>query len=80
MIKHTARLEWSEALETGLPEIEDHRSQHALLVMRVQTLWGMIESGEKVTPQGISLFLSDWIVDHMLEKDKKIGEFARGRS
>ncbi len=62
--------------ELGYPDIEAHAAEHALLYMRVQTLRRMIVNDGTITPQGISMFLSDWINTHILESDARIGAFV----
>lgn len=62
--------------EIKYPDRERHADEHILLLTRVNTLWRLIQSGEIISPKGISLFISDWIVDHIMEKDAAIGKYA----
>ncbi|MFH1913313.1 MAG: hemerythrin family protein [Pseudomonadota bacterium] len=64
----------------GYPDRDAHVAEHVLLLIRVNTLWRLIEHGEIITPNGISLFVNDWIVEHIMHKDALIGEYARARS
>ncbi|CCH48554.1 bacteriohemerythrin [Pseudodesulfovibrio piezophilus] len=66
--------------EIGFPDLDSHAADHALLLVRVNTLWRMLESGENISPKGVSLFLSDWINEHILHRDAEIGRFANSRS
>ncbi len=61
----------------GYPKAEEHAAEHVLLMMRVNTLWRLIENGEIISPKGVSLFVSDWIVEHIMDKDGQIGQFAK---
>lgn len=61
----------------GYPGQSEHKAEHVLLLIRVNTLWRLIESGEIVSPKGIALFINDWIVEHIMHKDAMIGEYAR---
>ena len=63
--------------EIGYPELSPHAAAHALLLVRVNTLWRLIQGGDKISPKGVSLFIADWIVDHIMEKDAHIGTFAK---
>jgi len=62
------------------PDLEAHASEHVLLLVRVNTLWRLLQSGENLSPQGVSLFLRDWIFEHVMHRDGQIGEFARSKS
>jgi hemerythrin-like metal-binding protein len=63
----------------GYPDRDVHTAEHVLLMMRVRTLWRLIQNGEIITPQGVSVFINDWIVEHIMHKDELIGEYARAR-
>lgn len=63
--------------EVGYPGISAHTAEHALLLMRVNTLWRLIQKGENISPKGVSLFVTEWITDHIMDKDNMIGEFVR---
>ncbi|WP_319471227.1 bacteriohemerythrin [uncultured Pseudodesulfovibrio sp.] len=63
--------------EIGYPELKDHAAEHAILYLRTLTLKQMLEKRNGVTPQDVSLFLTDWISSHMMDSDRKIGNFAK---
>ena len=63
--------------ELGYPDLEKHKAEHALLYMRVQTLRRMIDNDKTITPEGTSLFLSNWICEHLIGSDTRIGIFAK---
>lgn len=63
----------------GYPDRDAHVAEHVLLLIRVNTLWRLIENDQIITPDGVSLFINDWIVEHIMHKDALIGEYARAR-
>ena len=64
----------------GYPEFTPHAAEHALLLVRVNTLWRLLQDGEAISPKGVSLFLGDWIVGHIMKEDAQIGEYARSKA
>lgn len=62
----------------GYPDLDSHSSEHALLLIRTNTLRKMLKDGHSLSAQGASRFVTEWIVDHIMESDKKIGTFAKG--
>lgn len=66
--------------EIGYPDLSAHAAEHALLLVRVNTLWRLLQGGEAISPKGVSLFISDWIVGHIMEKDALIGKHAKSNA
>ena len=64
----------------GYPELDAHAAEHALLLVRVNTLWRLLQGGESISPKGVSLFISDWIVGHIMERDAQIGKYAKSKT
>lgn len=64
----------------GYPELSSHAAEHALLLVRVNTLWRLLQNGELISPEGVSLFINDWIVEHIMEKDVLIGKYAKSNA
>lgn len=64
----------------GYPELSSHAAEHALLLVRVNTLWRLLQNGELISPDGVSLFINDWIVEHIMEKDVRIGKYAKSNA
>ncbi len=60
----------------GYPALDDHRQMHSELAERLQKRIDVYLSGK---PMEISLmaFLRDWLLNHILEEDRKYAEFAR---
>jgi len=63
--------------EIEYPKLGAHAAQHAILLLRVGTLQNMIRNGESISPEGVSIFMRDWITQHIMEEDADIGEFAQ---
>ncbi|MGL1862646.1 MAG: hemerythrin family protein [Pseudodesulfovibrio sp.] len=59
------------------PGLDDHAEEHALLLMRVNTLWRLILSDEKISPKGVALFISDWISAHIMDSDGQIATYTQ---
>jgi len=63
--------------EINYPQLKEHAAQHAVLLVRVNMLWQMLRKGEKVSPEGASTFLQEWISTHIMQDDAKIGRFVQ---
>ena len=59
----------------GYPELEDHRKKHDDLIEEVNEILLSIKTQKKIDVHGLYLFLVDWVKKHVLEEDKKIGEY-----
>lgn len=59
----------------GYPELESHRKKHDDLIEEVNNILLSIKTEKKIDVQGLYLFLVDWVKKHVLEEDKKIGEY-----
>lgn len=59
------------------PGLEVHQKEHADLLDRTNTLWKMLKEGQTVTPESVSRFIMGWIVDHIMDTDKAVGDFAQ---
>ena len=66
--------------ELGFPDLELHAAEHALMFMRVRSLWNMIQEDKDISAAGVAGFLEDWIADHIMKKDVRVGAFARDKS
>ncbi len=63
--------------EIGYPEIAEHIQAHEKLTKDVIAFKSRMRTGEVTTPDEALDFLNDWLVLHIMEKDSKIGEFAK---
>ncbi|WP_300164897.1 bacteriohemerythrin [Solidesulfovibrio sp.] len=73
-------MEESLMRETGYPQLAEHAGQHELFVNNVIFFEIEKEFG-LVTSQMIDdllVFLTGWIVDHIANRDKALGEYLRG--
>jgi len=58
------------------PEVASHKSQHIYFKTKSQILDSMVAGGEEAPdPLYVFQFLSQWLIDHILESDKKLGTF-----
>jgi len=75
--KYHFREEEAYMEQIGYPQTDAHAAQHAILIIRVGTLKRLIESGEPISPEGVGLFLQDWIAQHIMQDDVDIEKYAR---
>jgi hemerythrin len=57
------------------PELANHKKIHDELINKVTKILLDLKSGKKPEPEFLLNFLIDWVKDHVLEEDRKIGEF-----
>ena len=57
------------------PELERHKKIHKDLVDQVVQILLDIKNGKEINAEELHAFLKKWLLDHILEEDKKIGEF-----
>lgn len=63
--------------DIGFPELEDHRSQHGLLLSDLDLLNEELEGGQNHELSNKALkFLEHYLLHHILVEDKKIGQFS----
>ncbi len=63
----------------GYPHLEAHRALHRHLLAQVRDMEMRAEFGEQYVPAELNHLITNWLVDHILTNDKKIGEFLSGR-
>lgn len=61
------------------PERRTHGDKHADLMRQVQDFHYQILCGEKLHVAEISRFLHDWLVNHVIQEDLKLGAYVLGR-
>lgn len=66
-------------LNAGFPGYEQHKALHKDLIKEVTTVLLRIKKGESINSKELIAFLTDWLMNHILDEDKKIGEFNAGR-
>ncbi len=57
------------------PEYAKHKSIHDDLVKQVTELDNNVKAGKAVISQEVLNFLKNWLVNHIVEKDKLLGNF-----
>ena len=66
--------------ESGYPELESHKAQHASFVKAVDELKEMLEEEEGPTDAFVAAVnknVVDWLVNHIQGCDKKVAEFVK---
>lgn len=61
------------------PERRTHGDKHADLMRQVQDFHYQVLCGEKLHVDEISRFLHDWLVNHIIHEDLKLGAHVLGR-
>lgn len=59
------------------PQLDEHHRIHDDLIQKVTDILLALKKGETLDPQNLYLFLVDWVKNHVLEEDMKIGKFYR---
>ncbi|HFQ82233.1 MAG TPA: bacteriohemerythrin [Desulfobacterales bacterium] len=59
----------------GYPELEQQKTKHKELIDRVVNILQDLKHGENVESVDLYVFLKNWFVGHILEEDKKIGDY-----
>jgi len=61
--------------EHGYPQLADHKRLHDQLMDKVIQMNDKVRSGRMVPSVSLGTFLKDWLLTHILQQDKKYGEF-----
>ncbi len=61
--------------EYGYPQLTDHKRLHDELTNKVIQLNEKVQKGQMVPSVSLGNFLKDWLVQHIMEQDKKYGQF-----
>lgn len=67
--------------QIGYPDLNRHQGLHKSLVQQVVNILTDLKENKEVTALQLIDLLKRWLVDHILQEDKQIGEFlsAQGR-
>lgn len=68
--------EEDEMERLGYPEREAHQQEHQQLMQQTATLQSQLESGEDSLSNETFKFLRHWLLDHIVEVDKKFGAYS----
>jgi hemerythrin len=63
----------------GYPDTDIHKKQHKDFEKKISAFEGDFKAGRESVSKDITKFLSDWVVEHIKENDKKIGPFLNER-
>lgn len=63
----------------GYPDYSVHKIQHDNLVTDVAELIRQIESGHTLLTVKIANFLADWVKEHIIANDLKLGAFLKAK-
>ena len=61
------------------PLYAKHAAQHAKFVEKTKDLQARFQAGELVIPIEIADFLKEWLMNHVLGEDQKLGPFLRDK-
>ncbi|MEH6822857.1 MAG: bacteriohemerythrin [Motiliproteus sp.] len=64
----------------GCPDYTAHKALHDALMDKVWALFVRSNEGEADVAIELLVFLNDWLVNHILEKDKAITAYVREKS
>ena len=62
----------------GYPEYARHVEQHRYFDSQVKELDAEMGSGGQGKVESVFIFMRDWLVNHILEEDKKYAPFVKG--
>lgn len=60
--------------EKDYPKRSQHKQEHDIFIEQVLDAADTLESGGKITPTEVWDFLYKWLVEHILESDKAMGQ------
>ena len=61
--------------KVGYEELEAHKKLHHKLVQQVVDILLGLKKGKKIDAYELIDFLTDWLINHIVQEDKKIGKF-----
>lgn len=59
----------------GFPELDAHRSLHRTLIAQARDMEMRAEIGERNMPVELNRFIAHWLIDHIMTRDKRFGEY-----
>jgi hemerythrin len=78
VIAHTIRHFASEDRlmhDHGYPLIAAHEEEHGNLLQQISVFRGELASGQRGLSSASMLFLKQWLLNHVLNSDRKLGDF-----
>jgi hemerythrin len=71
--------EESHMQEVGFPACERHKTLHRELSQKLLEILLKLKNEGTIQPQELIGFLTDWLVNHILDEDKKLGLYISGQ-
>jgi hemerythrin len=65
--------------EYGFPDLEEHITEHLVLLQQVNNLRKALRTPSTAKAALVSAFLTDWAELHILQSDKEIGAFLASK-
>lgn len=66
-------------LSSGYPDIEAHKSRHQYFIDKTRDFVRDFRSDKQMLHFEIAVFLKNWILQHILDEDKKYGKFLNAK-
>lgn len=77
--EHHLRDEEQLLAEHGYPGLEQHRQVHQSYFSRMDELLEAMNRDRQTATQQVYVFLRQWWINHIVEEDKRYGEYLRGK-
>ena len=61
------------------PQLEEHKKEHQALIEEVAVFKERLFNNYPEGKQDLYRFLREWLVNHILDSDKKFGEYVSGK-
>ena len=71
-------LEEEKFMKVQYPRYEEHKQYHQKLLMDISDVIKNIEDGKSINGSDFIDFITNWLMNHILSQDRKIGEFVAG--
>lgn len=65
--------------KNGYPEYQRQKSEHDMLTQQVIKFSNDYNSGKSVVSITMMNFLKDWLNNHIIKEDRKLGEFLKNK-
>ena len=61
------------------PELAGHQQKHRAMVAKVEAFSEEMMTGKATVTMRLMVFLKEWLAKHILETDRRFGEYVAGR-
>jgi hemerythrin len=59
------------------PELDSHKAEHDILIKQVKEFAADFDAGRSELTESMLMYLKDWLRNHLLIADKRLGRFLR---